>query len=167
MKTILSKTSALEPVNILLIGNNPIEMSSVLDKLKQVRNRKIITETAFDIKSILERLTVFRPNFIFIDDNIGRDELALTVTKLSTNKRTKDIPITVIKNSNYQEAFAATSIQDYLLKQNLTAEALYNTIKHALRFKRTQRFLLNAYKNRKGALQKLMEKKVLNLIGQN
>ena len=66
------KSPAQNPnsLNVLLIGNNPMEMGTVLDKLKQVRAQKIITEIAFDLRSILERLMRFNPNFIFIDDNI-------------------------------------------------------------------------------------------------
>jgi hypothetical protein len=71
METNLQNSKALDPINILLIGNNPIEMGSVLEKLKQVRGQRIITEIAFDLRSILERLMRFNPNFIFIDDNIG------------------------------------------------------------------------------------------------
>jgi CheY-like chemotaxis protein len=165
MKALLQKRSSAEPVNILLVGNNPIEMGPVLEKLRQVRTRKIITETAFDIQSIVERLVKFHPNFILIDDNIGRDELLQTVNKLSSTRKTKDVPITVLKNSNYRESLASTSIHDYLLKQNLSADALYSTIKNTLRFKRTQRLLYQAYRNRKGMLMKLLDRKVLNLIG--
>ena len=125
-----------------------MEMGSVLQKLNQVRNPKITTEVAFDFKSILERLIRFNPNFIFIDDNIGRFELQQTVKQLSTNRKTKDIPITVLKSSNYQEAMGASSILDYLLKQNLSAEALYNTVKNSLRFRRTQLYLNKVYKRR-------------------
>jgi len=165
MKTLIQKKSSSEPVNILLVGNNPIEMGPVLEKLRQVRNRKIITETAFDIQSIVERLVKFHPNFILIDDNIGRDELLQTVNKLSSTRKTKNVPITVLKNSNYKEALASTSIHDYLLKQNLSADTLYSTIKNTLRFRRTQRLLSQAFKNRKGMLMKLLDRKVLNLIG--
>lgn len=151
------KSSALttESLRILLIGNNPIEMGSVLDKLKEVRTQKIVTEIAFDLRSILERLLRFDPNFIFIDDNIGRTELEQTIKQLSSNRKTKDIPITVLKTSNYREAMGASSILDYLLKQNLSADALYNTMKNSLRFRKTQRFLLMAYEKRKIALLKL------------
>jgi CheY-like chemotaxis protein len=165
MKTVFPKTSAAKPVHILLVGNNPIEMGPVLEKLRQVRSRKIITEIAFDIQSIVERLVKFHPNFILIDDNIGRDELVLTVNKLSSTRKTKDVPITVLKNNNYQESLASKSIQDYLLKQNLSSEALCNMIKNTLRFRKAQRFLYQAYKNRKGLFKKLLDKKMLNLIG--
>ena len=152
METNLQNTKALDPINILLIGNNPIEMGSVLEKLKQVRGQKIITEIAFDLRSILQRLMRFNPNFIFIDDNIGRNELMETVKSLSSNKKTKDVPITVLKNSNYHESLASSSILDYLLKQNLSPEDLYKTVKNSLRFRRTQLYLYQAYKKRKDQL---------------
>jgi DNA-binding response OmpR family regulator len=137
------------PLNVLLIGNNPMELGTVLDKLKEVRAQKIITEIAFDLKSILERLIRFNPNFIFIDDNIGRLELAETLKQLSSNRKTKDVPITVLKSSNYHEALGASSVLDYLLKQNLSADALYNTVKNSLRFRRTQLYLYKIYQKRK------------------
>jgi DNA-binding response OmpR family regulator len=136
-------------LNVLLIGNNPMEMGTVLDKLKQVRAQKIITEIAFDLRSILERLMRFNPNFIFIDDNIGRSELQETLKQLSSNRKTKDVPITVLKSSNYHEALGASSVLDYLLKQNLSAEALYNTVKNSFRFRRTQLYLYKTYQKRK------------------
>jgi DNA-binding response OmpR family regulator len=137
------------PLNVLLIGNNPMELGTVLDKLKEVRTQKIITEIAFDLRSILERLMSFNPNFIFIDDNIGRLELQATLKQLSSNRKTKDVPITVLKSSNYHEASGASSILDYLLKQNLSADALYNTVKNSLRFRRTQLYLFKIYQKRK------------------
>jgi len=157
METNLQNTKALDPINILLIGNNPIELGSVLEKLKQVRGQKIITEIAFDLRSILERLMRFNPNFIFIDANIGKNELMVTVQSLSSNKKTRDIPITVLKNSNYHESLASSSILDYLLKQNLSPEDLYKTVKNSLRFRRTQLYLYQAYKKRKDQLLKVTE----------
>jgi DNA-binding response OmpR family regulator len=144
-------------MNVLLVGNNPIEMGRVLEKLKQVRGQRIATEIAFDLKSILERLLRFQPNFILIDDNIGRHELMETVNKLSSNRTTKDVPITVLKNSNYSESFASTSILDYLLKQNLSADDLYKTLKNTLRFRTTQRYLYETYKKGRGQLLKALK----------
>lgn len=143
------------PLNVLLIGNNPIEMGTVLEKLKQVRTQRIITEIAFDLKSILERLMRFNPNFIFIDDNIGRIELQETLKQLSSNRKTKDIPITVLKNSNYHEAHGSLGILDYLLKQNLSADSLYSTVKNSLRLRQTQLLLQRVYQKRRTDLVKL------------
>lgn len=144
-----SKTQNSDSLNVLLIGNNPMELGTVLEQLKQVRAQKIITEIAFDLKGIVDRLIMFNPNFIFIDDNIGRTELRETVKQLSANRKTKDIPITVLKSSNYHEALGSGSILDYLLKQNLSTDALYNTVKNSLRFRKTQRYLQKIYQKRK------------------
>lgn len=154
MENKIENKRSLEPLHILLVGNNPTEMGGVLEKLKKVRGQKIITEIAFDLKSILERLVRFRPNFILIDDNIGRSVLMDTVKTLSSNSRTRDIPITVLKNSNYEESFMSSSILDYLLKQNLSSDDLYNTLKNSLKFKRTQQYLRQAYQKRKQQLLK-------------
>jgi CheY-like chemotaxis protein len=147
---------AAEPLNVLLIGNNPIDMSRTLEKINQIRGKKIITEIAFDLQSIIERLMKFTPNFILIDDNIGRAELAQAVATLSSRRKTRNIPITVLKNSNYQEASASTRILDYMLKQNFSAESLYTAIKNSLKFKKTQVYLYNAYRKRKGQLKRMV-----------
>lgn len=132
-------------------------MGGVLEKLKQIRGQRIATEIAFDLKSILERLLRFKPNFILIDDNIGRQLLMETVNTLSSNRSTKDVPITVLKNSNYSESFASNSILDYLLKQNLSADDLYKTLKNTLRFRTTQRYLYQVYQKRRVQLLRALK----------
>lgn len=156
MDTPLQAGHSSDSVNILLIGNNPIEMSSMLHTIAKVRGRRIITEIAFDVRSSWERLIKFQPNFILIDDNIGRRELSQTVESLVHNSKTRDVPITVLKNSNYEEAIVSADIMDYLLKRNLTAESLYNTIKNTLKFRRTRQYLMDAYNKRKDLLLKLV-----------
>jgi hypothetical protein len=158
-------TSAHEPLKILLVGNNPIEMGTVLEKLQQVRSRRIITEIAFDIQTLLQRLVNFNPNFILIDDNIGKEKLASTLDELTSLRKTKDVPITLLKNSNYRESLSSSRILDYILKQNLSADSLYNTIKNSIRLKRTQKLLYKAYQTRRSLLRNLQLMRVSNLIG--
>jgi CheY-like chemotaxis protein len=155
MDTNMKDSATSEPMHVLLVGNNPIELSVVLKKLQEVRGFKIVTEIAFDVRSIAERLIRFNTNFILIDDNLGKTELKETINTLSSNSKTKDIPITVLKNSNYHESLMANSILDYLLKQNLSADAIYNTLKNSLRFKRTQLYLYQVYQKRKDFILKL------------
>lgn len=156
MKMKLQSEPSPEAVNILLIGNNPIEMSSMLDTIAKVPGRKIMTEIAFDVKSSGQRLLNFQPTYILIDDNIGRSELSQTVDSFVHNQKTRDVPITVLKNSNYEEAVVSADVMDYLLKKNLTAESLYNAIKNTLKFRRTRQYLLDAYNKRKELLLKLV-----------
>ncbi|MDH4090630.1 MAG: hypothetical protein OEV74_11370 [Cyclobacteriaceae bacterium] len=152
METIIDKRKGQAPLHILLIGNNPIELGGVLEKLKQIRERIIVTEIAFDLKSIMERLARFNPNFIFIDDNIGRKGLSETVKALSGSRRTKNIPIAVLKNSNYHESLGSAGIPDYLLKQNLSPENLFNAVRNSLKLRQTHLYLYQAYQKRKRKL---------------
>ena len=143
-----------DPLNVLLIGNNPIDLTRTLEKINQLHGRRIITEIAFDLRSIVERLMKFNPNFILIDDNIGRLELTQTIDTLSKSRKTRDVPITVLKNSNYHES-TSSGIMDYVLKQNFSAESFYNILRNSLKFKRTQAYLYRAWQKRKKELGKL------------
>lgn len=154
METKLQLGKSPEPLNVLLIGNNPIDLTKTLEKLNQIHGRRIITEIAFDLRSIVQRLISFKPNFILIDDNIGKSELTQTINTLSKSRKTKDVPITVLKNSNYQEA-SPSGVLDFVLKQHFSAESFYVMLRNSLKFKRTQRLLYKAYQKRKGQLKKL------------
>jgi CheY-like chemotaxis protein len=143
-----------EPLHVLLIGNNPIDMNKMLEKLNHLRGKKVITEIAFDLKSIVGRLMKFRPNYILIDDNIGKAELNETVKALANRNKTKNIPIAVLKNSNYHESYGAGGgVLDYILKANFSADAVYNTLRNSLKLKRTQAYLYQAYSKRRKALK--------------
>ncbi|HEY4656384.1 MAG TPA: hypothetical protein VIH22_17825 [Cyclobacteriaceae bacterium] len=143
---------SVEPLHLLLVGNNPIELSSILGKVQMIPGNKIITEIAFDLKSLFERLMNFRPNYILIDDNIGRPELTEALQALAGNRKTKDIPVTVLKNSNYEETRGSSSVLDYVLKQNISTESILNTVKNSIKSRRTQLFLYKAYNMRKRQL---------------
>lgn len=143
---------AVEPLHLLLVGNNPIELSSIMNKVQMIPGNKIVTEIAFDVKSLQERLANFRPNYILIDDNIGRSELTEALQALGANKKTKNIPVTVLKNSNYEESHGSSTVLDYVLKQNISTESILNTVKNSIKSRRTQLFLYKAYNMRKRQL---------------
>jgi hypothetical protein len=141
-----------ERVNVLLIGNNPIDMSSILNKLSKVNGGKIVTEIAFDLRSLVDRLVSFKPNYIFIDDNIGKQELSEAVNTLSHTGRTRNVPIAVLKNSNYAESYTGNMVLDYILKTSVTTDSLYSVLKNALRLKKTQQYFYKALTKRKKLL---------------
>lgn len=155
METKIDLSRGSEPLNVLLIGNNPIDMGRTLEKVNQIKGRKIITEIAFDVRSVEERLTKFTPNFVLIDDNIGKAEIALAVETLNKTRKTKNIPITILKNSNYQEAAQTNCVFDYILKQNFSPESLYNAIRNSLRLRKAQEYLYSAYRKRKGQFARM------------
>lgn len=152
MKEQIEPPPVQDQLNVLIVGNNPIELSSMLAQFDTLHGKSVSTETAFDSQSILDRLARFRPNFILIDDNLGQKELNNSVKILSSNKKTKDVPITVLKNSNYKESGSGNAILDYVLKKSLTVESLYSTIRNSIKGRKTQLFLYKAYNQRKRLL---------------
>lgn len=144
-----------EELNVLVVGNNPIELTRTFEGLKKIHNHKVITEIAFDLRSIIDRLTHFKPNYIVLDDNLGQSQLKAAVNVLIRNRRTKNIPITILKNSNYHEAMN-TGVMNYVLKDSITGESLYTALKNSLKFKKTQLFLQQAYRKRKGQLLRVL-----------
>lgn len=154
MQTEIRNKKVYSELNVLLVGNNPIELSKVFDNIRNMAGSRILTEIAFDIKTIFERLVNFHPNYILIDDNIGKVALKNAVKMLGKDKKTKDIPIAILKNSNYEEVFSV-GVMDYILKENINGQSLYTALTNSLKFRRTQIYLYKAMKKRKQQLKKL------------
>jgi CheY-like chemotaxis protein len=148
-----SERATGEVLKLLIVGNNPIELSRVLNQIEKIDREKLV-EIAFDFQSILDRLQNFKPDFILIDDNIGRAELRHVVDSLLRERRTKNIPITVLKNSNYREAIGS-GVMDFILKENLSPELIYRVFRNSLKIRKTQLYLYNSYKKRKGQLMRM------------
>lgn len=142
-----------ELLKLLVVGNNPIELSKVLDQIEKIDRQKDV-KIAFDFHSIIDRLSSFKPDFILIDDNIGRSELRHVVDALLSERRTRNIPITVLKNSNYEEAIGS-GVLDFILKENISGDKIYKALRNTLKMRKTQLYLYNSYKKRKGQLMRL------------
>ena len=139
---------------VLVVGNNPIELGPVFNQLEGIRDKKILTEMAFDLRTIAARLIRFQPQHILIDDNIGDSALHAMVARLKKS-RTRNVPITVLKNSNYHEAIGA-GVMNYVLKKNLTSELLYKELLNSLHFLKTQQYWDKAYRKRKGQFKRFI-----------
>ncbi|MEQ8362207.1 MAG: hypothetical protein RIF39_14990 [Cyclobacteriaceae bacterium] len=159
MQSEIKSKRVFQDLNVLLVGNNPIELSKVFDNIRSVPGSRILTEIAFDIKTIFERLANFRPNYILIDDNIGKVALKNAVKMLSKDRKTKNIPIAILKNSNYEEVFSV-GVMDYILKENINGLSLYTALTNSLKFRRTQLYLYKALKKRKGQLKRLTSNQI-------
>lgn len=144
-----------ETLKVLAVGNNPIELTFVFNHLRRIGGKATQAEIAFDQNSLFERLKSFTPDYILLDDNIGRVHLGAIVRALLNTRKTKNIPITILKNSNYTEAIN-TGVMNYVLKENVTGDSLYRVLKNSLKIKRTQEYLKQAYSKRKGQLKRLL-----------
>ncbi len=146
----LTPTPINESINVFLIGNNPIELSSIYDKLKDIKSRTFKTEIGFELKGLVNKIRKFSPSCILIDDNLSRLDIVKLIKKLSSDNKTKNIPITVIKNSNYKEGFS--EVQDYVLKESMTSDSLSHSILNAIKFKRMHTYIYKKYKKNKSRL---------------
>ncbi|HNP19565.1 MAG TPA: hypothetical protein PKL31_14095 [Fulvivirga sp.] len=150
----LTPDQSNESINVFLIGNNPIELGSIYNKLKDIKNRTFKTEISFNIKGILAKIRKFRPSCILIDDNLERLYIKKLLKSLASNNRTKNIPITVIKNSNYKEGFSHA--QEYVLKDSLTSESLSISIHNSIKLKAMQTYLMKKIKKNKSKIEKFL-----------
>ncbi len=148
-------TESTAPTNIYLIGNNPIELSSIYEKLRSIRTMTYKTEFDFDLSSILNKITQFNPACILIDDNLERFRLTKLIKRLRSDAKTKDIPITIIKNSNYHDAHVE-DVHEFLLKDGITPETLQRSIFNSMRFRRMQAYIYKTYRKRKTQINKLL-----------
>ncbi len=136
---------------ILIVGNNPIELSRVNDWLHGIRQTVVRTELAFDTESIFQRLITFSPKHILMDDNMGKPVMRQVVARLQRHA----VPITVLKNSNYEETIG-TGVTNFLLKQNLTSELLYRELLNSMRFQESQASRNRLYGKRTGQLARIL-----------
>ena len=150
-------SAASQTLKVMVVGNNPIDLSKMLTRIQKINDKKVVIEIAFDMQSILQRLQSFKPDFILLDDNIGHVELKAIIRSLHHERETREIPITIIKNSNYSHAIGS-GVMDYVLKETLTGDSLYRMLLNSLKLRKTQLFLYQAYKKRKGQLLRLFRR---------
>ncbi len=104
--------NAGELLKLLVVGNNPIELSKVLDQINKIDRVKEV-RIAFDFQSIIDRLSGFKPDFILIDDNIGRAELRHVVDELLSERRTRNIPSLFLRIQTTKKAISS-GVMDFL-----------------------------------------------------
>ena len=107
-----------EPIPVLIIGNNPIEMTSVYNMLVGNQSKNYIADVCFDVKDCFDRITHQKPRVILIDDNLYNDDINKMIRVLRQNMKTKDIRIIVMKSTNWNYN-VIDNVDDYILKDTL------------------------------------------------
>jgi len=143
---------------VLLIGNNPIELSRVCFHLQGIPYKRILTELAFDVSSMLHRLDNFQPQHILIDDDMGSRELRGLVVNI--RRMAGDVPITVVKNSNYKETIGF-GVTNFILKSQLSGEKLYREMINANHFRHMQQHWVRSYGTRRKPLREWLQAAML------
>lgn len=137
-------------VDFLLVGNNPIEMSEIYDRLHNYRRGILNASITFELKGLLNKIIKLKPKSVLIDEGYKKEELQKVIAALMSHAKTKHIPITLIKHSNFSKK--NLGVDDYVLGSALTAEYLLASIKHSPRFKETSTYLKGLYQNPKTGL---------------
>lgn len=148
MAVLLNTSDRENQYNVLLIGNNPIELNSIYENLIRMKDKKFITEIFFDVKALIKNTLTGKPSFILVDDNIGKSQIKLLIEALSQRRETEQIPITIIKNSNYGDS--SQGADEFILKQYADGENLSRALLNSRRLRKSQEALKRTYvKNRK------------------
>ncbi len=128
------------PINVLIIGNNPIELTRITNILKGSKSRRIIADFCFSTRDSLMKIMKSQPGCILVDDNLDKKSITELSNKINKNNKTKHIPITLLKSS-YKNQKYIPGISDFLLKDSLSGESLAKSIINVIRFRKSQRYL--------------------------
>lgn len=120
-------------LKVLLIGNNPIEMTNLYEKINGYKGKNYMADVCFDIKDSLKAIFRSKPDVIFLDDTITLfDNMKDFLSKVRDNSQIGRIPIVLMKSSNTSLSIS-NYVEDYLMKGSETAEILSNTIEKNVR----------------------------------
>lgn len=148
----VKKGLTTDNIRVLLVGNNPIEMSTLYEGLQNLKGKISKVSTSFSDDDTLKKIATDSPNCIIIDDNLGLKSLKILIDKI--NQLGKEaLSITLLKTKNTQEI--TYGVQEYLMKESLTPERIYNSLNNALRFRKTQKYLKVKYYTGKKKLKRM------------
>lgn len=139
----------LEPYTILMVGNNPIALSAVAQKTGNYNHNSLKTTFLFDLSKLSGYIKKLHPAAIFIEDSLNMKEVRRTIFRLHSHKNTAHIPVTLIKGSNFTN-YPNLGADDYLLKGNLSASSIYQSVKNGRQFRTSRIYLKKMYRKHKG-----------------
>jgi hypothetical protein len=152
VKNLRRKDIANGEISVLLVGNNPIEMSVIFEKLHAVKDKIKKIEIAFSHEDMLKKINLMHPNCLLLDDNIGLITLKSIIHTVNELSR-EAISITLLKSHNKQEI--TFGVQEYILKDGIEGARIYNALRNALRFKKTQQFFRIKYYSGKRTIKRM------------
>lgn len=116
-------------IHVLVVGNNPIEMSEVAAHLNELP-QLVEAEFVFDLAGVQSKLKKFNADVIFLDDDLGEDNLHGMIQWIHEYS---DAPITLLKTSNNYSRRLIT-VEEYLMKVDLSSAAFLKLFKKMLAY---------------------------------
>jgi CheY-like chemotaxis protein len=154
MTASVSQESNNESMNILLVGNNPSEISTIHHYISSLKRPLFRVAVIFGFNRIFRKIRKFKPESILIDDRMNRIRMKRLINRLHRNPNTREIPITLLKSSNDEFRINA-NIDNYVLKDNLTSENLHRMLLNSLKLRRTSIYLYKSYKKSRNLFEKI------------
>lgn len=148
-------TNNPDNLNVMVIGNNPAELSGYLKKLSSFQGVRFITGFCFNLRKSMMEIRNWNPQYIVIDDCFSREQIRKFIRRIRRNVKTQEIPVALLKSNN--KHILIPDIQDYLLKENFTPERLLHAIRNSRNMRKAQVILYRTYKRSKRNFKKLRE----------
>lgn len=112
---------------ILIIGNNPREMTTIYNMLASNRKNHYLSDVCFDISDSFDRIGKTKPEIIFLDDNLPAEDINRFMKVLRSSSKTKGIRTILMKSSNWN-LHIFDHMDDYILKETTTNDVLERLI---------------------------------------
>lgn len=107
----------------MLVGNNPIEMSGICEKLHQGFRGHVHTNISFTMKGIPQKVKLIRPSLIIVDELFGYSEIQKLVEALSNDPKTKHITMCMLKSSGLSYSHQL-NISHFITKDSVSSKEL-------------------------------------------
>jgi len=112
---------------VLIIGNNPLELADIYDKLSNSRKKYYMVDVSFNLKDGKQRALKNNPDVILLDDNLDYIGMSDFANEIKSNPKHINLKLILMKTSN-QQYILLDQISDYLLKTAINTEILDKVI---------------------------------------
>lgn len=105
----------VKSINVLLVGNNPLELGQCYRSLTNFRSKKFNMDTAFSSEECFKKALKFKPAIIILADSIGFMDIMEITEKLHKDSHFSHTPVIVIKSSNYHHATLNEGVAEFIM----------------------------------------------------
>lgn len=116
---------------VLIIGNNPLELAEIYDKLSNSRRKYYMVDVTFSLKDGSQRVLKNNPDVILLDDNLEYQDMKSFTREIKSNQKFSHLKIILMKSSNHKYVLLE-QVEDYLLKNAINTEMLDNVISNQM-----------------------------------
>jgi DNA-binding NarL/FixJ family response regulator len=129
-------------------------MSDIYEKMREYKRGILDAAIVFELTGLLQKIIKIKPKSVVIDDKYGHEELRNVIASLLEHSKTRHIPITLIKNANVED-IVDLGVDDFVLKNDLSAGELFASIHHSVKFRATRNYLRKVSAKQSGLMRTL------------